>query len=269
MHEFLDWTPPETPQEIIGERILDEQGRMFLYGRYKSFKSMAAMHLGLSIIGGDPWFGFKTTPVDVAYLQIEVSHFFLQQRFEKMHRSWHDKVHSIPGAPKCTECGSRHKEMIFWTEPSIKLDSSTGLSKLSGFLKTYKPKLLIVDPLFKIQSGNMLDPNVFRDFSDLLDEIINKHKLALIVVAHSSKREVDDNVWGSDDLMGPALISAWADSIVKISRHGGQSDLVTVNFDLVRNADKPIEEVKATLNPDTLDFIVERNIMPKGSRPRS
>ncbi len=242
---------------------------MFLYGRYKSFKSMAAMHLGLCIVGGDPWFGFKTTPVDVMYLQIEVSHFFLKQRFEKMYTSWHKKPHIAEGVPTCAVCGSNHRQMTFWTEPSIKLDTSAGLAKLNGYLTTFKPKLLIIDPMYKVQTGNMLDPNVFRDFSDLLDEIGNKHKLALIVVAHSSKREVDDNIWGSDDLMGPALISAWADSIVKISRHGGQSDLVTVNFDLVRNADKPIEEVRATLDPDTLDFIVERNILPKGSRPRS
>ncbi len=268
MHEFLEWVPPEVPKPIIGDQILDEQGRMFFYGKYKSLKSMAAMHLALCIVGGDPWFGFKTNPMDVMYLQIEVSHFNLQKRFMKMYNSWHEKVHTVEGAPKCTKCGGHHNEIIFWTEPSIKLDTPGGLSKLHGYLTKFKPKLLIIDPMYKIQSGNMLDPNVFRDFSDILDKIGNAHGLAIIVVAHSSKKEIDDNTWGSDDLMGPALISAWADSIIKITRHGGQSDLVTVNFDLVRNADKPIEEVRATLDPDTLDFKILYDALPKGTRKK-
>jgi hypothetical protein len=256
LHEFLEWEP-EYPASIIGDGVLYDGDRLFLYGKQKSFKSMLALNLGLSVAFNEPWLGFETGCASVLYLQTEVPHFWLRNRLDKMMHSWVSRAHANGDIPICVKCGKKHQELHFWTEPYIKLDSPSGLAILQKHLEKLKPKLLIIDPLYKVVSGNILDPNVIRDFGDTMDIMRDKHKFTLVVIAHSRKGEIDPAEWSGDDLMGPALLSAWADNVLRVVRRGGKNDLnprLLVTFDMLRHAQKPIEDMEVTLNSDTLEF---------------
>ena len=118
-------------------------------------------------------------------------------------------------------------------------------------------------------SGDMLDPNAVRDFLDMIDVVRERHQLAILMVAHSSKREVDPNAWGGDDMMGPALLEAWADTILRVTRQkGGTASEVLIDFELLRNAPKPIEQVRAVLDPDTLEFHTKVDVLPDRRKPK-
>ncbi len=263
LHEFLNYKFVY-PKSVIGSGVLFELERMFMYGKYKSFKSMLALSLGMSVICGEHWLGFNTEPAPVLYLQSEVSAVLLQERVDKMHKSWAERGLNIADAPECPGCNKRHYPLVFWTEPYLKLDTDLGQAKLEGTLATIKPKLLIIDPLFKVMSGDMLDPNATRDFLDMLDIVRERHKLAIVMVAHSSKREIDSTTWGGDDMMGSIILNAWADTILRVTRmKGGARDEVAVDFELLRNAPKAIDQVKAMLDAETLEFKTKVNVLPE------
>ncbi len=261
LHKFLMRDFPEL-KSIIGNGVLHERGKLMLFGKEKTFKSMLMLSLALAVASGESWVGFGTTPTSVLYLQIEVPPRLLQERLQKMYKHWHQKPHINADAPLCAECGQHHYEVNFWSDLNVKLDTPTGLATLSKHLSILKPKLLIVDPMYKIRAGDLLDPNAFRDFSDVLDQIADRFNLAIIMATHSSKREVEADAWGSDPLMGPALIAGWADTVIWVTRRR-KENVVKLNFDVSRDATELIKEVRATLDSDTLEFLPIQDVLPK------
>ncbi len=247
VEDVLKWEP-QYPDALIGGGILYEESRAIVYGKYKSLKSMLVMHLALSIGDGRGWLGFSTPAggASVLYLQTEMPHRFMKRRLDGMFKDW-------PG-----DGPARHKQVAIWSEPFIKLDTSEGLALLQRHMTAFKPRLLIVDPLYKVMSGNILDPNSVRNFLDSLDKTISQFKCSVLIVSHTRKGIMDDQGWGSDDLLGSVFLSAWADSVIKVTRKearlGSHEVPITVNFDVLRHAEEPIDEMEVMFDSKSLLF---------------
>lgn len=224
--EFLAWEP-NFPEAILGQGILYAGTKAIVYGKYKSLKSMLVQHLGLCISRGQPWLGIDT-PKDgatVLYLQLEIPHPLLKRRIMKMSRgsSW------------------TRKPIVFWTEHFLKLDTPLGMMKLEKYLNQFQPNVLIIDPVYKILSGNILDAHAIQTLLDNMDKLIEKYGIAIVFVSHTRKPMKDAEAgWGSDDLFGSMFFSAWADSVIMIER--GDKKL-RVKFDVIRHAEGDIEPV--------------------------
>lgn len=248
--EMMAWEPTY-PDAIIGGGVLYEESRGIMYGKYKSLKSLLAQFMALCIGDGREWLGFKTpsTGCSVLYLQIEMPHRFMKGRTEKMLSQW-------PGEDTAQRAHMLD-QIVIWSEPFIKLDTTEGMSLLNKNLVKYTPRLLIVDPLYKAMSGNILDPNSVRSFLDALDRTISVHKCSIFIVSHTRKGAFEE--WGSDDLLGSVFLSAWADSVIKVTR-GDVSPTapgiipIKVNFDVLRHAEEPIEEMEVLFDSKTMLF---------------
>ena len=217
LSDFLTYTPV-LPTPVIGSGLLYTGSRAIIYGKYKSLKSMLAMWCALKISRGERWLSYDTVASDVMYLQLEIPNPMLQSRLIKM----------ISGLPSTL---SRHK-MWIWTEPTIKLDMEAGYGKLDDMLTKYKPKVLIIDPIYKVVSGDLLSTQHIQKFVDWVDTLVDKHQISVILVHHTRKGAYED--WGSDDMLGSVIFSAWADTIMKIERR--QNTEVVIRFDVVRHA---------------------------------
>jgi RecA-family ATPase len=249
LHDLEKWVAPIT-DPIIGGGILPENGRGFIYGRYKSMKSLLALYTALCVGDGREWLGFKTpqTGVPVLYLQIEMPHRFMKSRYEGMTREW------PKDAP--AQWDLTRSQVHIWSEPFIKLDTAEGLNQLNRHLSNLKPKLLIIDPLYKVMSGNILDPNAVRGFLDTMDRTMAVHNISVVVVHHPRKGLYEE--WGSDDMLGSVFLSAWADTVIKVTRDSGvkgSKDIpLTLNFDVMRHAEEPIEEMEVMFDSKTMLF---------------
>ena len=235
LFEFLNWKPAPL-REILSEGLLYEGSKAFLYGKYKSLKSMLIIRLGLAIADGEQWVGFQTAKdgSSVLYLQLEIAHQLLQTRIVKMLQ------------------GQRYTKRQFtvWTESFIKLDTQPGLDLLDHWLTQVKPQVLIIDPVYKVLSGNILDGQSVSKFLDNLDLMIAKHNVTIILVSHTRKGVYND--WGSDDMIGSVFLSAWPDTIMRIER-SNFNDL-ELRCEVVRHAQDEIAPKQITFNPNDISF---------------
>jgi RecA-family ATPase len=253
---FLKWEP-QHPPAILGNGLLYSESKAIVYGRYKTGKSILAQQTALCIADGRPWLGFDTPEAGapVLYLQLEIPHPLLHRRVTKMWSSWRNGESS--GKPT-------KQPIYYWTEPYLKLDRPEGLAHLDRWLATVKPAVLIIDPVYKVMSGNMLDPNSVRALLDQLDAQIGKHHMSIIMVSHPRKSVFEDEAeWGSDDLLGSVLFSAWADTVIKVTKKGGKDkqDQLVLNFDVVRHATDIIDPKEVLFDRNKLLMQVAETVV--------
>lgn len=239
----MEWRP-DYPTAVLDRGIMYAGSKVILYGKYKSLKSMLAQRFALSVASGEPWLGFNTPEegLNVFYLQLEIPHIMLQKRINKMMKS-----------------GVRlKKEIIFWTEHVLKLDLPQGIGRLERYLQQYQPDVLIIDPMYKVLSGNILDAHQVQVLLDALDNLIAKYGVSILLVSHSKKPAVGmSEEWGSDDLLGSVFLSAWADSVVQVQRSDGG---LRVKFDVVRHAETEISPVLCKIDSDLTFTMAPLNI---------
>jgi len=253
LQEFLAWKPIY-PDILIGDGLLYQQNKAILYGKYKSLKSMLTLNLMLSLANGKEWLGFATNPqgASVVYLQLEMPHSLLHKRVVKMIQGWSSKYRAISDSTKTIQ------PIWIWSEPYLKLDRPEGIKTVETYLEKYRPGLLILDPLYKLMSGNILDPNSVRTVVDNIDLLIDRYKCAVLLAHHPRKSAIDtgDMDWGSDDMLGAAVFSWWADTVMKITRKGekDRNVILQLNFDVVRYAEDELEDREVIFNRETLLF---------------
>ncbi|KKM82282.1 hypothetical protein LCGC14_1321130 [marine sediment metagenome] len=231
------------PRTLVGGGLLYESTKMIVYGRYKSLKSMLALDLAFSMVTGNDWLGFKTDDKgsSVLYLQLEISYPLFRSRLSKTW-SWRKQYSEIL------------KPLTFWTHHFLKLDQADGIRLLDHYLEQYHPDILILDPLYKVVSGNLLTVLDMQRIVDALDTMISKHQVSVILISHTRKGVMDMGEWGSDDLIGSFVFSAWADTVLKVERRGG--DRLALKFDVVRHAEEELDPKEVVFNRDTLELTV-------------
>lgn len=250
LQDFLKWKP-KLPKEIISNGVLYEGGKAIIYGRYKTYKSMLAIWLSYCLIEGKEFLGFKTPTegTSVLYLQLEISHPLLHERAEPM---WVNFNASNGSTPALTP-------MWVWTVPFLKLDTDVGIGQLSKVIQDLTPDLIIIDPLYKVISNKITDPNTIGQLLDRLDVLASQHNFATIIISHPRKPPVglgleSNDYGGTDDLLGAGTFSAWADSVIRVVPKKGVKDVITIKFDTLRHARQEIEDIDVYFERTTLTF---------------
>ncbi len=248
--DFLKWEP-DYPDPIIAEGIMYPRSRIMMYGKKDTLKSMLAINLGSCLASGFPWANFQTGGEQkVAYIQSEIPRMLLHKRLNK-----------VVGAWKAKNGNAREVEenlLVSYT-PYLKLDTARGVKELTEKLEEEKPAIVIIDPLYKTLSGNILDPNSARLFVDEMDRLIDKYVFSLVIIHHTRKGSLDEQPGdfdASDDMLGSIVFSWWADTIIKIVRKGGsgREESVSLKFDKVRHAEDIVQDREVIFNRDTLLF---------------
>ncbi len=253
LDEFLKWKP-NYPEAIISGGVLYARTKMIIYGRYKALKSMTLLGLGRAIAAGQPWMGFDTPKrgLRVIYLQLEIPHPLLHKRLTKMEMAW--------DATDVRDLAQRVRENLYvWTEPFLKLDRPEGIGTLKKYVEELQPAVVMVDPIYKTISGNILDPNHVREVCDQIDMMLSEYEVSIVFAHHARKSAISEDSsydLGSDDMLGAAVFSYWADTVVKITKTGEKGNEVglTLNFDIIRHAEDLIEPKEVVFNRDDLMF---------------
>ena len=234
--------PPDHPRSLVGSGLLYAQTKMVVYGRYKALKSMLGLDLAFSLASGHDWVGFSTPAegTKVMYLQLEIPYGLLRKRLEK---TWQYRQSNQPVL----------EQPIFWTQHWLKLDQSEGFNLVEHFVKKHRPSVLIIDPLYKVISGNLLAAVDVQRVLDNIDILIGRYNLSVIIISHTRKGIMDMGEWGSDDLLGSVFLSAWADTVVKVERRS--DDRLIIKFDVVRHAEEELEQREVVFDRGTLVFV--------------
>jgi len=240
--ELLAWTPPSIVP-VIGGGLLLPETKMILYGRYKSWKSMIAMHTGMCIATGKKWFGFSTTRGNVLILQSEIPKAQYQKRASKY------------------VAGNNINTDSLWiaSEPYIKIDKGFGYTDLERDILRIHPLLVIIDPLYKVVSGRITDEYDMRQFTDRMDVLINKYHFSLILIHHDRKEQVFEGQavnMGSQDMFGTSIFLDWCDTAIKIEPQETDAEVRLIP-DILRHAEDDVKPFMVSIDRSTLRFSIK------------
>jgi RecA-family ATPase len=225
VQELVAWQPPKiTP--IIDKGILLPQTRLVVVGMYKAWKSMLAMNMSYAIAMGHSWLGYQTNSSDVLCFQYEIPHALLRERVLKYSQA----------------ASQWPTNLTFVTPHHLKLDRDYALPIMDLYLNHFRPRVLVIDPIYKALSGDVSSSFDVSKFIDNMDIIREKHNVAIILVHHERKQQFDASGnpldHGSQDMMGSSYIPNWLDTMVQLDRITDTE--VRLSFPTMRHA---IEEM--------------------------
>lgn len=241
--ELLDWQPPEV-MEIISQGVLHPGSRAVVFGRWGSWKSMLTMHLGFCLSRAQPWVGFDTTRSPTMIAQVEIPEAKMRERVQKYLASEH------PGA-------AWPEGLWFLSEPFLRLDRESIFKEFQGQLEHYQPRVLILDPFYRLYSGDINDNHQITRLLDKLDKIALESGMALILVGHTKKLQMleagQHRDWGQE-LIGGSYIMDWVDTAIAVEPDHDKDTDLRLHFVKVRHAAEDIGVLKVRVNRHTLKF---------------
>ncbi|KKN53796.1 hypothetical protein LCGC14_0598890 [marine sediment metagenome] len=241
LDDFLAWRPPHIT-ELIGSGLLIPQGKIILFGPYKSWKSMTAIDLAFKLSSGKPWLGFKTTLSTVLIVQLEIPKAAYQKRVIK-----------YCFGNKLSPLGN----LFLVTTRNLKLDKAWGAALLKQWIAETQAQVVIIDPIFKIMSGRLTDEYDVRQFTDRVDEIIEELRVSFVLIHHEGKDWIIEGERydrGADAAFGSAVFGWWCDSSIELRTISEGSNIVDISFPLLRLAEDSIKPIRVEINRSNLVF---------------
>ena len=188
------------PLSWLIEGLFLDAGAGILGGAPKSCKSFFALDLCVAIASGTACAGvFRVpSPGPVVLLCAEDPHAVISSRLSALARARERALEDLP------------IEVI--VEPAVRLPE--GLDRLSATLATFKPRLLLLDPLIRLHRA---DENSASEMSVILDglrSLARSSTTSILLVHHARKAAAN----GGSGLRGSSDLHAFGDSNLYLRR---------------------------------------------------
>ncbi len=200
--DVIQSTAPVLPEELIAG-ILHRGAKMVLGGGSKSFKTWCLLDLAVSISQGVPWWGRETKKGVVVYLNFEVQKGF-----------FHKRILDVAKA-KGLVLG---RDFIVWNLRGHSTDHSVLLPKLAARLQGLNVAAIILDPAYKIMSGNENEQASVALLMNSIERLGEQVGASTIFGAHFSKgdQSIKEAI---DRISGSGVFARDPDAILPMTRH--------------------------------------------------
>ena len=176
---------PLTPMPpIIHDGILPLATKLLLYGNEKLGKSFLAQQICECVSMGEPWLGVGTTKTRTLLMQFEIPLLLFRERIIRPNDNW-----------------------FIGTVHNLKLDTKEGRKEINEIVENVRPGLVVLDPFYKILSGDLNDASLVQGVLDSIDDLVFKYGCAVIIVHHTNKME---------NIQGSRRLQQWPDTLVKL-----------------------------------------------------
>ncbi len=165
---------PDLAPELI-EGVLREGHKMLLAGPAKAGKSFALIQLCIAMADGGKWFGWDVKKGRVLYVNLELDAKSCNHRIWKICQEKKSKIN--PGT------------MDVWNlrGHATTLDKLTPKLIRRALKKDYK--LIVIDPIYKVITGDENSASEMAKFCNQFDKICNELGTAVVCCHHHSKGE--------------------------------------------------------------------------------
>lgn len=222
---------PQEDGSFIIDKFIAYPGRHLLIGPPKEGKSFLGLQLGLAVAKGEPFMGRPSKASKVLYLQYDTPHML-----------WLDRVKSLRKA------GVTFHENFYMLDPSdpsykTQIDirkSPSDVAYLKQVVETIQPKLVIIDTLRKMFSGDENSSDIGAEVFNILNDIFKNQ--AVVYIHHTHKlspppgQKVQARVKPVDAVRGTSFFAGEADAVYLLYAKKLSSD---VRFD--ESTDYPVE----------------------------
>ena len=196
----FDELPPLAPELIEG--LLREGHKMLVAAPSKAGKSFLLQELAVCVAEGRPWLGRKVAQGKVLYVNLELDPVSCKHRFR-----------DIYGAMRCDPHGG--VLVLNLRGRSVPLDKLA--PTLIRRYKDSRLKAMIIDPIYKVITG---DENAASDmalFCNLFDSIATECGCAMVYSHHYSKGAASKYGNAADRASGSGVFSRDPDAILAMS----------------------------------------------------
>ena len=225
-YSFVDLENLNEPPQLV-EGILHEGCKLTIGGRSKSGKTWLAMQLSLCVSHGLDFMGHAVEKVPVCYINLEVRDFALNKRLSQMKKALGLEL----------EEGQFHV-----VNARGKWHGLKSLEMMIPELIEKGVKLVVVDPLYKLES---IDENNTADMGFLLrslDQLVDKTGASLAYVHHYRKSGSKDS--HMDQLEGSGLVGRDFDSFLGIHKEkSGDTVLSSGKLVPILRNHAPLEDI--------------------------
>lgn len=208
--DFGDDEPELAPELIRG--ILREGHKLLLSGSSKAGKTFALIQLAIAVAEGGEWLGWRVNSGRVLYVNLELDKLSCKHRFWAIYRK------------------------LGWNRTRGQIDvwnlrgSATNLERLAPKLirraLKKKYKAIIIDPIYKVLTGDENSAEQMAHFCNQFDKICTKLGAATIFCHHHSKGQ-QGHKQSQDRSSGSGVFTRDPDAII---------DLIELNIDQSRRA---------------------------------
>lgn len=168
--------PPEQPPVLI-EGLLREKHKMMLSGESKAGKSFALIELAIAIAEGDSWMGYQCKQGRVFYINLEITDSSFDKRMSDVYKAL--------GIPQ-----TNSHNIITWHLRGKAKPLNDLLPSLLMAAKLYDPIAVIIDPTYKVITGDENSAKDMGEFCNLLEQIAEEVEAAIIYAHHHSKSDM-------------------------------------------------------------------------------
>jgi AAA domain len=210
LDEYADLADQE-PDEYLIEQFIPYPGRVLLIGPPKEGKSFFGLQLALAVAKGEPFMGRHTKSSKVLYLQYDTPHKIWMKRAAKLRRNgmtFHPNFHMLdpkdPSYKRTIDVRKRVEDVIYLKEVVEKI----------------QPKLVIIDTLRKMFSGDENSSDIGAEVFNILNEIfINQ---AVVYIHHTHKlspppgQKIQARIRPVDALRGSSFYSGEVEAVYLI-----------------------------------------------------
>lgn len=220
--------PPQLSPELIGG-ILREGNKMIITGESKAGKTCLSQELAVCIAEGKPWLNkFKCEQGKVLYMNLEVEEASLFYRFKTIYESngW--------------QIGENAHNIHPWNLRGKALPLDKLADKVIRRCRGQKYKLIILDPLYKVQQGDENSAEAISTFCNALDKIAHETGAAVVYDHHHPKGNTADRKV-TDRGSGSGVFARDADAICDLSFLSPSKELLQVVGSQIQSGEKPMQ----------------------------
>lgn len=258
--EFLEWDPPYHAN-IVADGIITPGSRMMIFGGPKAWKSGLLLDLCFCLANGTKWLGFDTIPCVVYKFQVELPEAMDQLRMKK----YRDHLPVDQADPT---------NLYFETRSLFKLDNGPGYKLLESDLQILHSRypqariVLVLDPLYRMVSGDMSKELDAKRFMDNIDLLLGKFPLSVVVAHHARKSHLLPSGgtvdMGEEESTGTRHWAGWVDTMLrsKLLNPAGGKNKVRLDFLLTRNAPRLLPYFELTWSRETLHPVINLEDLP-------
>jgi len=200
---------PECRQSWLIEHLWSHQAVGIIGGSPKSGKTWLALEIAVSVASGTPCLNTfpVTSPGPVLLYAAEDPVAALRDRVQTL-----AQVHGVD---------FQRLDLHIITVDALRLDRPDHQDRLEATLQTYKPALLILDPLVRVHG---IDENVAGQVSALLGYLrcLQRKTRAAIALVHHVRKNTSATAGAGNSLRGSGDLYAWVDSFLYLRCHQDQ-----------------------------------------------
>lgn len=223
-------TLPDT-QRWLCRTLWSRNAVGFIAAAAKSFKSLIALDLAVSVASGTPVLGrFAIEDAGTALVYLaEDALPHVRARIESLCRHRALDIATLP--------------LAVITSPVLRLDTARDQERLRTTVERIRPRLLVLDPLVRLHGRDENDATQISALLGYFRDLQRQFDLALVIVHHTTKRQHSQP---GQSLRGSSDLHAFGDSSWYLARHG---DNVTLTVEH-RSAPAPTPMALALITDD-------------------